>query len=155
MSKRMVVLALLLTALSAAVPAKGAEDLRLNPHLDYSSDSKDGPLITGDHIKDGLVRGKPNYVFIYGEACFNSKRQARRTVSLYRKYSRRVRFVIIDLDIPRSAQQQELVKAYYRGFIPHVVVLDGKENVVYNQAGEVSESDISRLLDILLKEPEK
>ena len=44
-----------------------AENLRLNPKLNYSSDSQDGPLITGDHVEDGAVRGKPNYVFMFGE----------------------------------------------------------------------------------------
>jgi hypothetical protein len=42
-----------------------AQDLKLNPHLDYNSDSQDGPLITGSD--SGLVKGKVNYVFIYEE----------------------------------------------------------------------------------------
>ena len=54
-------------ALSMAANLVAAENLRLNPRLDYSSDSQDGPLITGDHIEDGAVRGKPNYVFMFGE----------------------------------------------------------------------------------------
>ena len=43
------------------------ENLKINPHLDYNSDSQDGPLITGKHMGDGPVAGKPNYVFMYGE----------------------------------------------------------------------------------------
>ena len=50
-----------------AVPLWGAENLKLNPHLDYSSDSQDGPLITGDHMEDGAVAGKPNYILMVGE----------------------------------------------------------------------------------------
>ena len=50
-----------------AIPLWGAENLKLNSHLDYSSDSQDGPLITGDHLEAGAVRGKPNYVFMFGE----------------------------------------------------------------------------------------
>ncbi len=50
-----------------AVPARAGENLRLNPRLDYSSDSQDGPLITGDHMDEGTVEGKPNYIFFYGE----------------------------------------------------------------------------------------
>ncbi|HEV3254893.1 MAG TPA: hypothetical protein VG033_10820 [Candidatus Acidoferrales bacterium] len=50
-----------------AVSAQAGENLRINPHLDYSSDSQDGPLITGDHMDDGAVAGRPNYVFMYGE----------------------------------------------------------------------------------------
>jgi hypothetical protein len=59
--------ALFAAALSMAANLAAAENVRLNPRLDYSSDSQDGPLITGDHIEDGAVRGKPNYVFMFGE----------------------------------------------------------------------------------------
>src|ERR1700745_1097486 len=43
------------------------QQLRLNPHLDYNSDSVEGPLITGNDTKMGVVQGKPNYVMIYSE----------------------------------------------------------------------------------------
>jgi hypothetical protein len=62
-----------------------------------------------------------------------------------------VQFVIIDLDKQRSAEQQQLVRKYYKGYIPHVVVLDAKGNAVYNDAGEVDESAIAALLEKLLK----
>jgi hypothetical protein len=65
--KRIVILALLAAGLAVAVNLRAAENLRLNQRLDYLSDSQDGPLITGDHIEDGAVRGKPNYVFMFGE----------------------------------------------------------------------------------------
>ena len=129
----------------------GADNLRLNQGLDYSSDSLDGPLITGDHMQDGAVQGKPNYVIIYGEGCYNSKRQARRTVSLWDKYRGRVNFVIVDLDRYQSRAQQELVKQYYHGSIPHVVVLDKMGRAVYDSSGEVEESRISSLFDKVLQ----
>lgn len=65
--KRKLSFALFAAALSMAANLVAAENLRLNPKLDYSSDNQDGPLITGDHIEDGAVRGKPNYVFMFGE----------------------------------------------------------------------------------------
>jgi hypothetical protein len=65
--KRIVTVALVAAGLGGAVNLRAAENLRLNPRLDYSSDSQDGPLITGDHVEDGAVRGKPNYVFMFGE----------------------------------------------------------------------------------------
>src|SRR5215469_18500965 len=89
------------------------DNLKLNSKLDYASDSLDGPLITGDDAQSGFVSGKTNYVIIYGEGCFNSKRQAQRTVDLYNKYRDRVHFGVIDLDLRRSPAQQELVKRYY------------------------------------------
>jgi len=124
----------------------------LNPRLDYSSDSFDGPLITGDHMEEAAVAGKPNYIIFYGEGCFYSTHKGRRTVDLYQKYKARVRFVVIDLEIKRTAQQQELVKSYYRGYIPHVTVLDAAGKPVYNSAGEVEESAISSILDASLKD---
>ncbi len=65
--KRIVTLALVAAGLSVAANLRAAENLRLNPRLDYSSDSQDGPLITGDHVEDAAVPGKPNYVFMFGE----------------------------------------------------------------------------------------
>ena len=59
----------LLSVALAAAPTvlSAAENLRLNPRLDYSSDSRDGPLITGDDMKDGTAQGTPNYIIFFGE----------------------------------------------------------------------------------------
>lgn len=123
----------------------GIDNLRLNQKLDCQSDSLDGPLITGDDAQSGFVPGKTNYVIIYGEGCFNSKRQARRTVDLYNKYRDQVHFVVVDLDVRRSPGQQALVKQYYKGFIPHVVVLDANGKALYDADGEVD----SRVIEAL------
>jgi len=123
------------------------DNLKLNSKLDYATDSLDGPLITGDDAQSGFVAGKTNYIIIYGEGCFNSKRQARRTVDLYNKYRNHVHFVVVDLDTRRSPDQQKLVKQYYKGYIPHVVVLDGKGNPLYNSSGEVDLKEIERLFE--------
>jgi hypothetical protein len=138
-------------ATAFTLPAHAAENLKLNQHLDYSSDSQDGPLITGDRLEDGVVAGKPAYAIIYGEGCYNSKRQARRTVELYEKYKGRVQFVVVDLDKPRSPAQENLVKKFYQGSIPHVVVLNRDGKTLYNAAGEVDDSEISKVLDKTLK----
>ncbi len=138
---------MLAIVLGVTVPARAAENLKLNEHLDYTSDSQDGLLITGDHLEDGFTGGKPAYAIFYGEGCFNSKRQARRTVDLYGKYKGRVQFIVVDLDRSRSAAQAELVKKYYKGYIPHVVVLDREGKAAYNASGEVESEEISRVLD--------
>jgi len=142
---------LLAAALILGGLAFAADNLKLNQHLDYSSDSQDGPLITGDHLDDGVVTGKPSYVIIYGEGCYNSKRQARRTVSLYEKYKDRVQFIVVDMDHKHSAAQDQLVKRFYKGYIPHVVVLDRDGKIAYNASGEVEQSGIERILDRSLK----
>jgi thiol-disulfide isomerase/thioredoxin len=136
---------------ATALLAQG-QQLTLNPHLDYNSDSVDGPLITGNDTETGVVAGKPNYVMIYGEGCFNSKRQARRTVALSERYGDKVNFVIIDLDKPQSSAQLKLVQSYYQGSIPDLVVLDGYGKPVYNQSGEQSEDVLSHILDAALEE---
>ena len=56
MSKVLTVLAL---ALVVAANAFAADNLRLNQGLDYSSDSMDGPLITGDHFDAGAQAAGP------------------------------------------------------------------------------------------------
>lgn len=142
---------ILLVLMLLAMPLWAADNLKLNSHLDYTSDSHDGPLITGDHLEEGASAGKPNYVIIYGQGCFNSKRQARRSVDLYNQYQGRVQFVVIDLDRKQSPAQTELVKKYFTGSIPHVVVLDRSGNAVYNAAGEVGENTITAILDKALK----
>jgi hypothetical protein len=144
--KRIALHVVLLTVSSSMLFA--IDNLKLNSKLDYTSDSLDGPLITGDDGQSGFVQGKPNYVIIYGEGCFNSKRQAQRTVELYNKYRAQVHFVVIDLDIQRSPEQQTLVKQYYKGYIPHVLVLDPHGQALYNQSGEVD----SKVIENAFKE---
>ena len=138
---------LLWLLLLTAPTSLAIDNLKLNPHLDYGSDSLDGPLITGTDAQSGFVSGKTNYVIMYGEGCFNSKRQARRTVELYNKYRSQVHFVVVDLDVQRSPEQQDLVKKYYKGYIPHVLVLDAHGEPLYNQSGEVD----SRIIEDLFK----
>lgn len=140
MKKTLLQLSLLLTL--TVTTSFAIDNLKLNSQLDYSSDSLDGPLITGDDAQAGFVAGKTNYVIMYGEGCFNSKRQARRTVELYNKYRSQVHFVVVDLDAKRSPEQQKLVKQFYKGYIPHVVVLDANGNPLYNFSGEVDSKEI-------------
>jgi thioredoxin-like negative regulator of GroEL len=72
-------------------------------------------------------------------------------VNLYQKYQGRVNFVIVDLDLKRSPAQRELVNKYYRGYIPHVIILNKFGKPVYNSSGEVEEGKLSAILDELLK----
>ncbi len=138
-------------ALFAALPIMAADNLQLNKSLNYQSDSLDGPLITGDHLSAGAVMGKPNYIIIYGEGCFNSKRQGRRTVELYNTFKSRVNFVVVDLDQRRAPDQQQLVRKYYQGYIPQVTILDQSGHAVYNRAGEVGVKQVTEILDKALQ----
>lgn len=135
----------------SAAPLHAADNLKLNAHLDYQTDSADGPLITGDNMSAGPAADKINYVIIYAERCYNSKRQARRTVGLYQKYRDRVNFVVVDLDQHASPAQSPLVSKYYKGYIPTVVILDAKGTPIYDRAGEEDESVLAGLLDKALQ----
>ena len=147
--KTAIIRAIALFVLTA--PAFAGENLKLNPKLDYTSDSQDGPLITGDNMDAALTPGKPAYVIMYGEGCYNSKRQARRTVALYEKYKGRVQFIVVDLDHQLSPAQKEFKDKYFRGYIPHVIVLDASGAALYNSSGEVEEGVISDLIDKTLR----
>ena len=131
--------------------AYAATDLKLNPDLNYSSDSNDGPLITGKNMRDGTInQGKPAYVIFYHRECYNSKRQARRTVELYQKYHGKVDFIVVDLDSPRSSEQTALLRKHYKNYIPHLTIYDKDGKVVYDKSGEVRNSQMSELLDSLI-----
>ncbi len=119
--------------------------------MDYSSDSNDGPLITGNQMSYGVVgNGMPAYVIFYHRECYNSKRQSKRTVELYDKYDDKVDFIIVDLDSPLSKEQKELRFSHYRNYVPHVRIIDKSGTVVYDRSGEVSTDRISGILDPLL-----
>ena len=65
---RIKLLAFVLTsAMTFPLAANAADNLRINQHLNYDTDSQDGPLINGDHMDKGVVEGKPNHIIFYGE----------------------------------------------------------------------------------------
>jgi len=52
-----------------ALPALSAEDLAINPKLDYKSDSNDGPLIYGKNLNEAVLHaGKPAHILFTGRA---------------------------------------------------------------------------------------
>ena len=137
---------------SLVLSTYAATNLKLNPNLNYSSDSDDGPLIIGDELADGSVhRGKPAYIIFYQRECYNSKHQAKRTVELYDRYKGQVDFIVIDLDSKISDEQAELRDRFYRNFIPHVTIIDRDGHVVYNKSGEIDTLRVSNMLDRALK----
>lgn len=124
-----------------------ATDLKLNPRLNYNSDSDDGPLITGKNLSDAKTnRARPYHIIFYHRECYNSKRQARRTVELYKKFKDSIEFIVIDLDELVNRDQLELKKRYYKNYIPHVTILDNKGKVVYDKAGEIKTDVLSEIL---------
>ncbi len=129
-----------------------AENLVLNPDLNYKKNGYQGPLITADNMGDGLVPDKPNYIIFYAGFCYNAKRQARRTVHLYEKYRDRVHFVIVDLSrrAVLSPEQQELAKGFFTDTIPVTVIIDKTGKVVFNYTGEAEEETLEGWLNSTL-----
>jgi len=125
-----------------------ATNLRLNPGLNYNSDSNDGPLITGDNMSDARIKGdRPYYIIFYDRECYNSKRQAKRTVELYQKFKDNVGFIIMDVDEIKNADQVKLRNRFYRNYIPHVTIIDREGKVLYDRSGEVGVDLISTYLE--------
>jgi thioredoxin-related protein len=148
---RKLIISLILNS-SLVLSAYAATNLKLNPNLNYSSDSDDGPLIMGDELTDGTVhRGKPAYIIFFQRECYNSKHQAKRTVELYEKYKGQADFIVIDLDAEISKQQAELRDRFYTNYIPHVTIVDRDGQVVYNKSGEIDTARVSDMLDSALK----
>jgi len=148
---RKLIISLILNS-SLVLSAYAATNLKLNPNLNYSSDSDDGPLIMGDELTDGTVhRGKPAYIIFFQRECYNSKHQAKRTVELYEKYKGQADFIVIDLDAEISKQQAELRDRFYTNYIPHVTIVDRDGQVVYNKSGEIDTARVSDMLDGALK----
>ena len=58
---------------------------------------------------------------------------------------------MLDLDQRRTPAQDELITKFYKGYIPHVVVLNSDGKPIYNASGEVDEKTISNLLDGMIR----
>jgi len=129
------------------------ERLQLNPHLNYNTNGRQGPLITGNHKEEGLFQGSPNYIVFLHAYCFNSKRQARRTVDLHELYKGRVHFLIVEMDKPLSPTQTDLVKRYFKGSVPQSVIFNSAGKAVFNYTGEADETTLAGWLDFALRWP--
>ncbi len=136
--------------LAPPVLLRAAENLQLNPHLNYKKNNFQGPLITGDHMDEGVEDRIPNYIIFFAEFCFNAKRQAQRTVHLYEQYKGRVHFVIIDLSHHLPPQQKALAKKFFHQDVPHTTILDKTGKVVFDYTGEAEESTLAGWLDSTL-----
>jgi len=141
-----------LAFMAMPAPLCAADNLKLKPGLDYMKNAWQGPVIEGDNMWDGVEKGKPNLIFMYAEFCFDAKRQAERTVEMYRDYGDRVHFVIIDLSRPIPKRTQiPLLKKYWSRVFPHTVILDSNGKTVFDYIGEVDDATLIGWLDASLR----
>jgi hypothetical protein len=137
-----------MVAIAMAGAVRAADNLKLKPGLDYLKNAWQGPLIDGNNMWDGLEKGKPNVVFMYGEFCYDAKRQAERTVEMYRDYGDRVHFVIIDLSRPiPKLTQMPLVHKYFTGLFPQTTIIDKDGKVLLDYTGEIDDATLIGWLD--------
>src|SRR5262249_52061412 len=118
--------------------ADGADNLRLAPRLSFTDDSSDNFPIRGGHLEDADSRpGRATVMFFGAAHCWNTNREAERLVALYAKSHARVTFIIVDVNRP-SPPQRPLLKTYYHGAIPTLVILARDGGLLYAQAGETA-----------------
>jgi hypothetical protein len=147
--RKCVLAALAVLAVPALLPA--AENLRMSPGVDYMKNGVQGPLIVGDHMDDVVEPGVPNFIFIYAEFCYNAKRQALRTVELYKDYKQSVHFVVMDLSQPLTFAQMDLFKKYLSASFPHIIILDSHGKTVFDYIGETPAATLMGWLDSSLR----
>jgi len=141
-----------LTLAAAPTRLRSADHLKLKPGLDFLKNALQGPVIEGDNMWEGLEKGKPNLIFMYGEFCYDAKRQAERTVEMYRDYGDRVHFVIIDLSKPIPTKTQvPLVKKYYNGFFPQTTIIDKNGKVLLDYTGEIDDATLIGWLEAAVR----
>jgi hypothetical protein len=140
--------------LAMPVSLTAAENLRMSPSVDYMKNGVQGPLILGDHMDDVVEQGVPNFIFIYAEFCYNAKRQALRTVELYKDYKQSVHFVVMDLSQPLTSTQMDLFKKYLSASFPHIIILDSLGEPVFDYIGETPVATLLGWLDYSLRLPD-
>jgi hypothetical protein len=128
-----------------------ASDLKLASGLSFNDDSSPNFPVQGSNLSGGSTPGKATVIFFGTSNCWNTAREAERLVKLYPQFRDRVHFVIVDLNHVGS-EQQPLVAAYYRGYIPTITAIDSHGTVLYDQAGETSSTrgdtaNLQRLLN--------
>lgn len=116
---------------------QAAENLRLRPGISFVHDLDKGFPIIAEHMEDVKIEaGKTNLVFFAASGDLNSNRQSRRLVDLYKKYKDQIKFIVIDVDHPGSAETKQLIKAYYQGYIPQQVIVDKQGRTFWTHLGE-------------------
>jgi hypothetical protein len=118
--------------------ALAAENLTLAPDLSFTDDSSSNFPIQGDSLGAAeLGKGRPAVVFFGASHCWNTNREAERLVALYPKFRDRVSFTIVDVNHPSEAQRP-LLSAYYKGYIPTLIVFAPDGTVLYARSGETA-----------------
>jgi hypothetical protein len=137
--------------LANSAGVRAAEDLQLRPGISFDQDIDNDFPIAGKHLEDTTIdKDRPAFIFFGASGDFNTNRQAKRFIEIYRKESGKpLKFIVVDVDHPVSDQCRNLIKTYYRGYIPCEVLLDRTGKVAWQETGEVKTSIIKDRIDEL------
>lgn len=132
-----------------AAVAPAAEDLKLRPGVSFTQDLDTGFPIVGKDMDDCKIpSGSAVLMFFGASGDLNTNRQAKRFVDLYRKInSKDLKYIVIDVDHAPNDDAKNLIKTYYRGYIPSEVLLDKSGKIVWNHDGECELSVVKSAVD--------
>ena len=91
------------------------------------------------------------YILMYSGRSKDRPGELNKAAQLQSRFRDLVRVLSINLDVPREPDQQKLVRDYYQGFLPHVVVLRCDGSTLYDAAGPADSRLIGKLLNEELK----
>jgi len=134
-------------------PAAAAEELKLREGISFYQDIDSGFPIVADNMADMRLEPQhPTLIFFGASGDLNTNRQARRIVDLYRRYRKAgLKFLVVDVDHATAPEAKELLKSYYRGYIPEQVLLDRSGSKTWSQSGEVELRQMEAQVDKLVE----
>jgi len=143
-----VIASIILCAFFFSLAAKAATNLRLKDGISFVQDTDTGFPIVADNMDDAsLSPGKPTLVFFGAAGDLNTNRQAKRLVDLYKKIQDKAKVIVIDVDHPANADALKLIKTYYKGYIPLIVILNKQGTLFSSHSGEVEAGELKSKID--------
>jgi len=129
-----------------------ADDLRLKDGISFVQDADNGFPIVAENFDDAKIEpGRPAFIFFGASGDMNTNRQAKRVIDLYNSFrNQEVKFILVDVDHPSGKGGTELVKKFYRGYVPCEVIIDRKGNEHLNQIGEVESQVLRKRIEQVL-----
>lgn len=129
-----------------------AENLKLRSGISFVQDTYAGFPIIASKMEDCTIEpGIPTFIFFGAGGDLNTNRQAERVIRLYKRYWQdKLKFLLVDVDHPTSAQAISLIKNYYKGYIPCQVVLTKTGVLNWSQTGEVDTKVLKSQLEAVL-----
>lgn len=116
--------------------------------ISYLQDTDTGFPILADNADDAVLgTDKPTLLFFGASGDLNTNRQAKRLVDLYKKYSGRLKVILVDVDHPASADAKKLIKNYYKGYIPLEVIIKSTGQVVFTHTGELESGPLKAQIE--------